>query len=796
MFKHWLAITLRHMGRHRGYTAVNVLGLAVGMACAILIFLYIQYELSYDQHHEKADRIYRVAVNEDARSPRSMVLAMQEDFPEVRQFVRLLPTFGTWIMRYEDRLFYEKRVYWADQSLFDVFTMPLVRGDPDHALEAPYTVVISEDVAGRYFGDEDPVGKTMIADNGFLLLTVTGVIENIPENAHFRADFFISLATGYEKFNWTRTDDIWSAFLFYTYVVFPEGHSPAETEAKLPGFVERHIGDRLEARGGRFDMRLQSVKDIHLYSHLENEPGVNTDISYVYILAAIGLFILAIASVNYVNLSTAQYAHRGHEVGMRKVLGASRTHLVRQSLGESVLLTLIALTIALAAVQFVSPHFDALLGMPVTASFVMHPGWWLGPLLIAVLIGILSGGYPALVFSSMLATPGLEVGRRLQPGGVWSRRTLVGAQFAVSIALIIGTGILFSQASYIQNKNLGFEKEQVIVIPTVEEVARNYQPWKDELIRYAGVTGVSLGASLPGLVGNIGRVSAGTVQRAEDPVDVRHDVQGLQAAADFVETLGMDVLAGRSHRGPLRDSPEEMNVLINEAALRALGWETPEEAIGREVRFGNNMMRTVIGVLGDFHFRTLHLPIEPLVLFHGIGQHLVIRLDPGEIRPTLEHIEQTWTRSFPDYPFAFTFLGEDIDRLYRNETRIGYFFAVFALIAVFLTCLGLFALVSYTVERRVREIGIRRAIGASLHRLLATLSAEFVGLVLVANLVAWPAAWLIMGRWMENFAYRIEIGWGIFFASGGIALLITIVTIGYHVFRAALANPAEVLRGE
>ena len=796
MLKHWLAITLRHMSRHKGYTAVNVLGLAVGMVCAMLIFLYIQYELSFDRHHEKAERIYRVAVNEDARSPRSMVMAMKEDFPEVRQFVRLLPTFGTWIMRYEDRLYYEKGVYWADQSLFDVFTMPLVRGDPKHALEAPYTVVISEDIARKYFGDEDPIGKTMVADNGFLLLTVTGVMENIPENAHFHADFFISLATGYEEFNWTRTDDIWLAFLFYTYVVFPEGHSTAETEAKLPAFVERHIGDRLEARGGHFDMKLQPVTDIHLYSHLENEPGANTDINYLYILSAIGLFILLIASVNYVNLSTAQYAHRTHEIGMRKVLGASRTQLIRQSLGESVLLALLAVAIALAVVWFVSPYYDGLLGMPVAGSFSVHPAWWIGLPLFAILIGVLSGGYPALVFSSMQTGPGLSSGRRLEPGGAWSRKILVSAQFAISIALIIGTGILFSQVRFIQDKNLGFDKDLVIAIPTVEEVSRNYQPWKEELMQYTGVAGVSQGASLPGLVGNIGRASTGTVQRAEDPADVRHDIQGFGATADFVETLGMELLAGRSHRGPLRDNPEFVNVMINEAALRALGWETPDEAIGRQVRFGNNMLRTVIGVLRDFHFRTLHLPIEPLVLFHGVGQHLVIRLEPNDLRNTLAHIEQTWTRSFPDYPFAYTFLDEDIDRLYRNELRIGYFFGVFALVAVILTCLGLFALVSYTVERRIREIGIRRAIGASVHRMIGTLSAEFVGLALAANLVAWPAAWLIMGRWLENFAYRVEIGWEIFFVSGGMALLITIMTIGYHVTRAAFANPADVLRSE
>lgn len=791
-----ITITLRHMSRYRGYTAINILGLAVGLVCAILIFLYVHYELSYDRYHEKADRIYRVTLNDSARSPRELGPMLQADFPEIQHFVRMLPTLGTWIMKYGDRVYYEKNVYWVNSALFDVFTVPFVQGDPDHALDAPYTVVISEDMAGKYFGDEDPIGKTIIADNGYMLLTVTGVMENFPDNVHFHADFVISLASAYDKFEWNRSAGIWYTTLFYNYIVLPEGHPPSETQQKLPGFVERHVDASYLEDLGRYELTLQSVTDIHLYSHLEHEHAANTDVTYVYILIAIGLFILVIASVNYVNLSTAQFAHRAREIGMRKVLGASRGQLIRQCLGESVLMTIAALMIALAAVYFISPYFDALLGQPVASAHSLHPLWWLAMPVIAILIGLLSGGYPALVFSSMRAIPGLKEGRPYLPGGLWPRKILVVFQFAVSTALIIGTGILFTQLNFIQDKKLGFEKDQVIVIPTVEEVAVNYQPWKDALLQYAGVDGVSQAITLPGLFGTIGRTSTGTMQRVEDPDHVRHGVQGFQAAVDFVETMGMELLAGRSHRGEFRNDTEWKNIVINEAALRVLGWEMPEQAIGQQIRFASGYTHTVVGVVRDFHFRTLHLPIEPLVLFHGTGLHLVVRIKSDDVGRTLEYIEGAWSEFFPDFPFAFTFLDEDIDRLYRNEMRIGYFFGVFALVAVFLTCLGLVALVSFTVERRIREIGIRKALGASVRRMLATLSAEFVILALVANIVAWPAAWLIMGRWMENFAYRIEFGWGIFFASSGAALLITIVTIGYHVFRAALSNPAEVLRSE
>ncbi len=796
MLGNQITTALRHMNRYRGYTAINVLGLAVGLVCAILIFLYVRYELSYDRYHEKADRIYRVTLNDSARSPRELGPILQADFPEIQQFARLLPTIGTWIMKHGDRVYYEKNVYWANSALFDVFTFPLVRGDPDHALEAPHTVVISEDTARKYFGGEDPMGKMIIADNGYLLLTVTGVMQNIPENSHFHPEFLVSLPTGYDKFEWSETPRIFYNNLFHTYIVLTEGHPPSETQEKLTGFVEKHVDASFLEDIGRFELTLQSVTDIHLYSHLEDEHRANTDISYVYILSAIGLFILVIASVNYVNLSTAQFAHRAREIGMRKVMGASRGQLIRQYLGESVLMTIVAMAIALVAVYFLAPHFDNLLGLPVTSIHALHPLWWFAMPAIAVLIGLLSGGYPALVFSSMRAITGLKEGQPYQPGGLWSRKILVSFQFVISIALIIGTGILFSQLNFIQNKKLGFEKDLVIVIPTVQQVAVNYQPWKDVLLQYTGVDGVSQAITLPGLFGTIGRMSTGTIQRVEDPDHVRHGVQGFQAAVDFVETMGIELLAGRSHRGLYRNDTEWENIVINEATMGVLGWETPEEAIGRQVRFASGSTHTVVGVVRDFHFRTLQLAIEPLVLFHGTGLHLVVRIQPEDIGRTLEYIEGAWSEFFPDFPFAFTFLDEDIDRLYTNEMRIGYFFGVFAMVAVFLTCLGLVALVSFTVERRTREIGIRKALGASARRLLGMLSAEFVVLVLVANAVAWPATWLIMGSWLEDYAYRVDVGWDIFFVSGSAALLITLVTIGYHVTRTALANPADVLRSE
>lgn len=791
MLKSYITIAIRHMAREKGYTAINVLGLAVGLVCAMLIFLYVSFELSYDRYHEKADRLYRVAVNNDARTPPALGPALQEDFPEITGFVRLLPTTGTWIMKHEENIYYENRVYWADNALFDIFTVPLIRGDSRTALEAPYSVVISEDTARKYFGEEDPMGRTIIADNGFMMLTVTGVMKNTPQNTHFHADFFISLTSASQE-------DLryWSWINFYTYIALSEGHSHAAVEERLPAFVNRHIGEGLRERGGSFELFPQPVTDIHLHSNLEHETGANSDITYIYILSAIALFILSVACINFINLSIARFAGRAREVGLRKVFGAYRFQLIRQFLGESVLVTAMALVIALAAISLISPYFDSFAGKPVTTEFAGSGFWWLVLPAGALLVGLLSGSYPAMLLSALQPVQSVKGGPQLAAAGGLSRKILVVIQFTISIAMIICTGILFNQMEYLQSKHPGFEKDHVIVIPTFNDVLDNFQPWKEALLQHTGVAGVTHSNSLPGLAGNIGQVSTGTIQRVDDPGNVRHDVQGLNVALDFVETLGMELLAGRSHSGALSRDTEALNIVINETAQRVLGWNTPAAAIGQEVLFGRGWTGTVIGVVRDFHFRSMHLKIEPLVLFLGGGLHLAVRLHPGDPGRTLDYIENQWLRMFPDFPFAYTFLDENIERLYRSEVRIGYVFGVFALVAVFLACLGLFALVSFTMVRRTREIGVRKALGASVQQVLALLSGEFVGLVLIANVLAWPAAWLTMQCWLESFAYRTEIGWEIFFLSGVTALLITLITIGYHVLRTALANPADVLRNE
>ena len=787
MLKSDFTIAIRHMTRQKGYTAINVLGLAVGMVCAMLIFFYVDFELSYDRYHENAGRIYRVAVNNDARTPPALAPALQEDFAEITRFVRLLPTTGTWIMKYEENIYYENRVYWADNALFDILDFPLIQGDARTALVAPLTVVISKDTARKYFGETDPMGKTIIADNGFLVLTVTGVMENTPANTHLQADFIISLPSAYQG-----DLEYWSWINFYTYILLSEGQSPEATERRLPNFVNRHIGER----EGRFELLLQPVTDIHLHSNLEHEPGANSDITYIYILSAIAVFILVVVCINFINLSTAQFASRAREVGLRKVLGANRSQLMRQFLGESVVLTVLALMIALVVLWLISPYFDTFAGKPVTADYTAHPLWLLVLPAGAILIGLLSGSYPALLLSAMRPIQGVKGGRQMETTGALSRKILVVIQFIISIAMIISTGILFKQTDYIQNKNLGFNKDQVIVIPIVGAALENFQPWKEALLQHTGVIGVTQSRSLPGLAGNIGQVETVTIHRVDDPGNTRHDVQGLNVGLDFVETLGMELLAGRSHSGAFAREAERLNIVINETALRALGWDTPEASIDQPVRFGNGSTSTVIGVISDFHFRTLHLKIEPLVLILSGGLHLAVRLHPAEMGNSLDFMEGQWSRFFPDFPFAYSFLDENIDRLYRSEIRIGYVIGVFAIVAVFLACLGLFALVSFTAELRTREIGIRKALGATLNQMLAMLSREFVGLVLIANIFAWPAAWLIMQRWLESFAYRTEIDWWIFFLSGALALVITLITIGYHVVKTALTNPSEVLRNE
>lgn len=796
MLKGYITIALRHMIRQKGYSLINVLGLAIGMVCCILIFLYVQDELSYDRYHDKADRIYRVVANNDVKTPPAMAPALKADFPEVEQYVRMLPTSGTWVMKYEENIFYEKQVYWVDDSIFEVFSFPLVKGDPATALTDPFSVVISEATAEKYFGDEDPMGKTIIADNGFAALIVTGIMKNLPANTHFKADFFVSMATSTQVWGSTGAIESWNWLNFYIYLVLAEGADPAALEAKFPAFVDKYIGAQLEERGARFEPYLQSVPDIHLYSHLDHEPGANSDIAYVYILSAIAAFTLIIACINFMNLSTARFANRAREVGLRKVLGAYRSQLMQQFLGESVLMTLAALLLALAAVWLIFPAFNEFTGKSLTIGDALQPARLIGLLIGTILVGLLAGSYPALFLSAFQPSQTLKGSGRSEASRGLFRKILVIIQFAISIVFIVGTGILFQQMDYIQHKNLGFDREQVIVIPTFQAVAQTYRPWKRTILQHAGVLSVTQGMTMPGMAGNIGQISTGTIRRIDEPGDTQHAVQGLAADVDYVETLGLQLLSGRTHTAASARDTERESIVINEAAMRVLGWDTPEEAIDQQVKFRNDTTQTIIGVVRDFHLRSLHQPIEPLVLMLSGGLHIAVRLQPAGMRDTLAYIEQTWDTFFPDFPMAYTFIDDDINRLYQTEARISYVFGAFALMAVLIACLGLFALASYTAELRTKEIGVRKVLGASVNGVVLLLSSEFVKLVLIANVIAWPVAYLVMQRWLQTFAYQVDIGPGIFLLSGVMALIITLATVSYHAVKTARVNPVDALRNE
>ena len=795
MWTHYLKIAVRRLRRQPGYTLLNILGLAIGMSGFMLILLFIHHELSYDRYHTNADRIYRVTFQNDAKTPPALSPALRNEFPEVQGYVRLMPTTGTWVMRHEDRVFFESLVYWADASFFDFFTLPLLQGDPNTALQAPSSVVISASTARKYFGDEDPMGRTIIADDGYANLTVTGVMADMPPNTHFSADFVVSLSTRPFTPGYQGEMESWFWTMFYTYIMLPDQYDTKAFEDKLPDFLENHAGDYLRSRGITWRLYLQPVSSIHLSSHLENEPGANSDMAYIYILSAVAGFLLVIACINFMNLTTARAAGCAKEVGIRKVAGADRRLLMQQFLGEALLLSVCATAIAIALVLLVQPVFNDVVGKELSLMDMDSVTLTAGVIGMTLLVGILSGGYPAFFLSAFPPATVLSGALKGGAGRGLLRRVLVTLQFSISIVLIIGTILLFNQMDYVRNKRLGFRSEHVIVIPTITAIQDQYGALKRRIIQYSGVIGVTKASLLPGRLGGRGYLNSIGVRPAERPDEEVKEFQSLFGGFDFIETLGIKILAGRSHSEAFATDRREA-VVINETAVRASGWTKPEEAVGQQLDVGNWGRKTIIGVMEDFHLRSLHQQIEPMVLFEGGWTFIAVKVQAESMTQTLGQIKTAWADLLPNVPFSYSFLEDDLDRLYQADERLNRMFGMFALIAILIACLGLFGLTSYTTAQRTKEIGVRKVLGASIPDLILLLSREFVRLVLLANLIAWPVAYFVMQAWLQRFAYRIDIGLDVFVISGILALLIALLTISYQSIRTALANPVDALRYE
>lgn len=792
MLRNYFVVAWRNLLRHKLYSLINISGLAVGMASCILILLYVRHELSYERFHENAEQIYRASLERPSGSrnvstPLPLAPTLVEEFPEVVRAVRLFnPDNPVPLVRHGNRRFYEKNFFFADADIFELFSFSLIQGDPQRALADPFSVVLTEETARKYFGDQEPLGKTIHFKN-WLDLKVTGVLRDLPANTDFRFDFLTSFAT-VEKWLGSERMRNWHNTMCYTYVQLQEGSGTGALEEKLPAFVEEHFNKNEKIAR---NLHLQQLTRVHLYS---SQSGIQR----VYVFSTIAFFLLLVACINYVNLATARSGTRAREVGMRKVVGARRAQLVQQFIGESVCLTLIAFILALVLVEMTLPAFRSFVGKNVVFAYG-NAQVLIGLAGILLGTGVLSGGYPTFFLSGLRPVEVLKGRSKTGRTGFWLRKVLVVGQFSLSIALIIGTAVTFSQLDYVKTQDLGFDEEQVIVAPLrVQELRQAPEALKEELLESPYVVNVAGAALLPG--GPVGRTSfqATSAPLVSEPTTLSM----LWVDADFIGTLGIRMKAGRDFSAGLASDADQA-FIINQAAVKRLGWESPEEAIGQPFErihgpdSGERASGAIIGVVEDFHFQSLRSEIEPLVIHLWPWlNYLVVRVRAEQMPETLAYMERIWESFDPDHPFEYSFLDETFAALYRMDERQGQVFGIFAALAVLIACLGLFGLAAFTAEQRTKEIGIRKVLGASVAYIVVLLSKEFTWLVIIANGIAWPLAYYAMRRWLENFAYRIELELEVFVLGGLLALGIACLTVSIQAIKAALSNPVNALRYE
>ncbi|WP_254412402.1 ABC transporter permease [Dyadobacter diqingensis] len=799
MIRNYIKIAFRNLLKHKSFSFINIIGVAIGLACFLLLTIYVKDELSYDRHNANADRIYRLSrtfLSKDGTESLRLGHAappfgplIKQDFPQVEEVTRMLETDA--IVRYGEHLFNEENLYAADANLFKVFTFDVIRGNPASALVNPFSIMFSRPMAEKYFGQENPLGKTVRLDN-LLDYTVTGVYEPLPSQATFHPNFLISFSTlndnrvyGAEGL---RTN--WSNNSFSTFLLLPKNYDPAKLVSAFPSFQNRHIDSNASTYSV---LNLMKLSDIHLHSHMDSEMEANGDIQYVYLFSAIAIFILLIACINYMNLATARSAKRAKEVGMRKVVGAMRSQLINQFLSESILLVCISLMLGMLIVAFCLPFLNEFTQKKLTLSALADPVFIVVLISITLFTGLVAGSYPAFFLTSFQPTSVLKgkIASALKNGKL--RQTLVVAQFSIAVVLIISTAVVYSQMKYIQNYKLGYSKDQVILLQAAGDSATNYEAISQQLKENSGITEVGRSSRIPS--GRLLDSWGAYVMKGDSMAPTDISIKSLAVDEDFILTYKIKMAAGRNFSKQYPTDKAE-GFVLNATAARLLGWKNPQEAVGN--RFGYGDIRgQIIGITEDYHFESLHQKVAPIVMFmHGNMRWISVQVSGGDITGSIAHIKKVWESRFPGKPFVYEFLDERFGRLYAREQTQQLLFGVFAGIAIFISCLGLLGLSMFMAELRVKEIGVRKVLGASVSNLVVLLSNDFLKLVLIAIVIASPIAWYGMHRWLQEFAYHTEISAWIFIAAGALSAGIAMLTISFQSIKAALKNPIASLKSE
>jgi len=793
MLKNYFKIAFRSLLKSKGTSFINILGLSIGMACCLVIFLFVQNELSYDRFHSKSDEIFRVLTIDEALGVSSSLVgitlpalgeSMEENFPEVVNRVRMLPQ-GRQLINYEQEGFYTQHFAYAEPSLFEVFDFQLLDGDTENALQAPNTVVFSESMAKRTFGDDDPIGKRIDIGNQ-QGLEVVAIMKDITENSHLDFDVIVSMEQADTTSGFAQFLGSWQSISMVTYVQL--------TNPEIEGNVEEKMEEMIRANnvGDNFKVTLQPLKDAHLKSSgilFENYNLNKTDEGYVYTLGAVGLFVILIASFNFMNLSTARSANRAQEVGVRKVFGAIRKQLITQFMVESVIISFVSLTVALLFVGGLGSVVNLPFEQNLVLYFLSEPTWVLGAVSFTLFLGLFSGSYPALLLSGFNPIAILRGSFKTSSKGVLLRKGLVIFQFTISIVMIIGTTIVYDQLQHLRNADKGFDTDQIVTLnighPSLQQsipVLMNKLEQNPDILATARTGG------MPGRTfGRRGVVPEGASQ------DDTWIVSVLNFDESYVDLMGMEIVDGRMFDREIPSDQQE-SILINEAMAKELAWDEP---VGRQIGFGQNQ-RTIVGVVKDFHFASMRFKIEPLAMFFNPsgGGNLALKFRTSDAAQAMSFVQEAWQEVYPNSPIEYRFFDEEFGQQYASDERFGRLVFSFTWLAIFIACLGLFGLSAFTAEQKTKEIGVRKVLGATVSGIVVLLSRQFTRLILLAMVAAVPLAYFMMDRWLSDFAYRVDINWLWFVVSAIAALFIALLTITFQSVRAALANPAKSLRCE